>query len=406
MTRQLLILGNGFDLHCGLKSSYKDFFRSEIFYSANESFGLKLLQPGVSGFWESLLLEYYKLYGKQDFNWCDIETIIKETLFYVFMPQSKGKIEESTDKTDKIAYFLNDYIANFYGRLPIQPNLRYKIPILVEKELFYHLLQQLYNLEKRFCKFLKNQIINPDNHKEINTDYIVKAVNLLAKLTGFSEPYYKDLGDIMEVEEVSPWELMSYGYPISESKEKKVLHEDFNNLTNTNILNFNYTALFDILGVNSPCVYSNVHGKLCNNNCTKDCNESNVIFGIDDNLIQSQDLSSDLRLFSKTYRKMLVAGEPTNILPLKAAKSLEIKFFGHSLSEADYSYFQSIFDYYDLYGNSNVSLTFYYSKGFENYDAVYNLISSYGKSFDNKEKGKNLIHKLLLENRLKIVEID
>lgn len=23
---QLLILGNGFDLHCGLKSSYKDFF--------------------------------------------------------------------------------------------------------------------------------------------------------------------------------------------------------------------------------------------------------------------------------------------------------------------------------------------------------------------------------------------
>ena len=27
---QLLILGNGFDLHCGLKSSYKDFFQNEV----------------------------------------------------------------------------------------------------------------------------------------------------------------------------------------------------------------------------------------------------------------------------------------------------------------------------------------------------------------------------------------
>ena len=29
-TTQLLILGNGFDLHCGLESSYKDFFEIEI----------------------------------------------------------------------------------------------------------------------------------------------------------------------------------------------------------------------------------------------------------------------------------------------------------------------------------------------------------------------------------------
>ncbi len=29
-----------------------------------------------------------------------------------------------------------------------------------------------------------------------------------------------------------------------------------------------------------------------------------------------------------------------------------------------------------------------------------------GKSLNNKEQGKNLIHKLLLENRLKIIEID
>ena len=57
-TTQLLILGNGFDVHCGLRSTYKDFFRSSILDTIGEQFGLKQLQAGVSGFWEVLLLEY------------------------------------------------------------------------------------------------------------------------------------------------------------------------------------------------------------------------------------------------------------------------------------------------------------------------------------------------------------
>lgn len=92
-------------------------------------------------------------------------------------------------------------------------------------------------------------------------------------------------------------------------------------------------------------------------------------------------------------------------MPQKNISQIEIKFYGHSLSEADYSYFQSIFDYYDLYENTNVSLTFYYSEGYEQNDAIYGLISEYGKTLTNKEQGKNLIHKLLLENRLKIEKI-
>ena len=75
------------------------------------------------------------------------------------------------------------------------------------------------------------------------------------------------------------------------------------------------------------------------------------------------------------------------------------------MSEADYSYFQSIFDYYNLYSNNNVSLLFYYSEGYEQTDAIYNLINEYGKTLSNKEQGKNLLHKLLLENRLKIIKI-
>ncbi|MEQ6207839.1 hypothetical protein [Enterococcus mundtii] len=100
------------------------------------------------------------------------------------------------------------------------------------------------------------------------------------------------------------------------------------------------------------------------------------------------------------------------ILPKKEEIS-EIAFFGHSLSSLDYSYFQTIFDFYDLY-NSDITLAFYYKL----YGDVTNLdmeldlskkisemLKSYSPSIGNKNKANNLIHKLLLEKRLIIEEI-
>ncbi len=372
-------------------------------FSGFHHYGYPTMKEGCQGFWESLLFVYYKKYGDKDYYWCDIENIIKETLCLIYFGE-----DDSTKDLHKGLYSISvNYITHYYNSYNDSLNIynlndlekfifNYCYNFLLEKKytgdfskyltlLSEQLLQELHSFERRFCKYIKNNIISRKNK------YIVNAVNLLAKLTGFSSE------KILE-------ENVANDY--LKSKAKIVLTGDFNNHTSTNILNFNYTALFDILEVESPCVYSNVHGKLCNNACSGTCNYSSVIFGIDDTLIQSENLNSDLRLFSKTYRKMLVAGEPANILPPKDTKSLEIKFYGHSLSEADYSYFQSIFDYYDLYGNSNISLNFYYSKGYEQYDNIYALISAYGKSLNNKEQGKNLIHKLLLENRLKIIEID
>ncbi|MCM1295445.1 MAG: bacteriophage abortive infection AbiH family protein [Muribaculaceae bacterium] len=399
MTSQLVILGNGFDLQCGLKSSYKDFFRQCILDTTTINFGIKQMQADVTGFWGNLLLEYYKIYNKDDYKWCDIEKIIKDTLLTIYFGRnnsdkninqgiySKAKkylnnftVGLGLDKLNHIEKFLFDYCVKF---ISINGDFVETLTSLVR-----HLLQQLYNLENRFCKYLKNQIVNPINKFERNEDYIIKAVNLLASLTGFVCYKFNKIDDFITV------------------KSKKYLIDVFDNLSNTFILNFNYTAIFDILEVESPCYYNNVHGKLCGNACSNGCDKSNIIFGIDDNLIQSQGASSELRLFSKTYRKMLSADKYLTVLPPNENNPIAIKFYGHSLSEADYSYFQSIFDYYDLYRNSNVSLAFYYSKGFENYDAVYKLISEYGKSLTNKEQGKNLIHKLLLENRLNIIKIN
>ncbi|HFU6883709.1 TPA: hypothetical protein ACGNXJ_000499 [Streptococcus agalactiae] len=82
-------------------------------------------------------------------------------------------------------------------------------------------------------------------------------------------------------------------------------------------------------------------------------------------------------------------------------------------SNADYSYFQSIFDSINLYSSDTV-LIFYWSCYNENIreqiksqqvHAVHKLIEKYGDTFNNKNHGRNLFTKLQLENRLIIQEI-
>lgn len=414
-TSQLLILGNGFDLHCGLQSSYKDFFQSTILDTIGERFGLQQMKAGVSGFWEALLLEYYKIYGNIDYNWCDIETIIKDTILSIGN-HNKGiafnaleNVKQNEDPNDiiktinnPIAKFLYQYCMSFYysfyrGKTYLDYNA---YSLLID-----NIVQELYKFERKFCKYIKDQIVNPNNEKEINKQYIVNAMNLLKTLTGFTDLQYDTIDDIIEQQDEDDWEesLPTTNQP--SCQEIYILSKEFNNLYSTNILSFNYTALFNILQVESPCLYNNVHGKLCMHPCAENCTDCNIIFGIDDTVIQSQDENSGLYKFSKTYRKMLNSHAGNHILPPKDNQLIEIKFYGHSLNEADYSYFQSIFDYYNLYENNNVSLIFYYSKGFEQTDKIYQLINTYGKTLSNKDQGKNLTHKLLLENRLKIVEI-
>lgn len=457
---QLLILGNGFDLQCGLKSSYKDFFRCSIL-DTEQSDAPKMKQC-CDGFWEQLLFNYYMKFGNDDYKWCDIESIINQTIWSINFGESDTSspipsegiwgdalscfernydpIEEAKKIKEPINKYLYTYCARFYF---------HNLPCSNEKAdyeqhlLNAHLLQELKNFESRFCKYLKELIVDPSSEIVLNAEqkqhlltvsilqdvqnlrcnylkefvvdpsseikfdkkYIVNASNLIAKLTDFTNERFENIEDVIKEAIEGQKKPISKKHFISSWTKINVLKEEFFKLNDISILSFNYTALFDILKVDAPWLYSNVHGKICLEKCSENCKSSSIIFGIDDTVIQSQKSNDELRIFSKTYRKMSNTGAPISILPPNNGKPLKIKFYGHSLSDADYSYFQSIFDYYNIYNNSNIELVFYYSKGFEQTDAIYRLLNTYGTTFMNQQQGKNLIHKLLLENRLKIIEI-
>lgn len=165
------------------------------------------------------------------------------------------------------------------------------------------------------------------------------------------------------------------------------------------VLSFNYTV--------PDCFrdkVTNVHGKIKNHN---------IIFGVDQNEIEA---TSPIFTFTKTYRKLIqTKTDKADSIIIDGKDELKnIYFYGHSLSPLDYSYFQSIFDYYDIYG-SRVSLVFCCSKYgaksseeilSEHANLVGQLLEKYGTStMQNKNHGKNLMHKLMLEGRLTIKEI-
>lgn len=140
-----------------------------------------------------------------------------------------------------------------------------------------------------------------------------------------------------------------------------------------------------------------------------------IVFGIDGT---GRLDDSTVARFTKTYR-LLALSQNDHVPPIayseaggKGPAGIEtgfIKFYGHSLASADYSYFQSIFDMVSLY-SSRVRLLFFYgdysaTAREETYQRVLNLLSAYGETMDNEDHGKSLIHKLILKGRLSIVRL-
>jgi hypothetical protein len=175
------------------------------------------------------------------------------------------------------------------------------------------------------------------------------------------------------------------------------------------LLNFNYTEFsragatkIDTVTMSNnkehiEIMQINVHGT----------HHSKIIFGID----QTNQTEKKFYQFTKTYRKMECADKIATIQLPYPNDIDEIIIYGHSLSKADYSYFHSIFDYYDIYG-SNIKLKFKYSTHGDPYVCKSNhvqkmmeLIKTYGDKMFDTARGDNLVHKLLLENRLSIEEV-
>lgn len=371
---ELYILGNGFDLYLGLKTKYSDYFKnrkiSEEFFEkiklifknsiGSYNYDARGKVYAVFNYDEALLnMQIIQLYK-------DIE----KNLFYLYLIFLKKCDLNWNEVESNILPFIRDTSKIFKLKMEtilgnIEKNEMYK----------YLLIAKVIIKDRKNLSFL---------------DFMMEQLNL----------FEKDFGNYIESLELK-------------EKNKNRLINIFRTTCRKKIINFNYSIfLQDLIDRYKDIAFSeieiarriksiesivNIHGDF-----------KNPIFGID-----SHNSEEQFQNFTKTSR-ILNNDTVGNFELPKPEKLGTINFFGHSLSEADYSYFQSLFDYYDIY-SSNIKLNFMYSEYDKNdltrakretHNNVVKLMNNYGEKLENKDKGKNLLHKLLIENRIKLINVD
>ena len=293
-----LVIGNGFDLYCGLKTSYADFFgfrktqyekvikwaktftNIDSFLSKenNEEFWNNLDCYNDLTAWDLLFCfcSYEKINEIPNWNWCNIEKIMLDSLkeptsnvpFWqnVYLSLTGKNLNSTISLYEKC-------IAAFIKRSPD------KMKLSSENKFYSYLLDKLKIFEKSFGKFIRKATFT--NSVEDDDDYDKMARRTIHRFCS--------------LENISCIDTFNYDEPKIRTLESKFTH---------------------------------INGDL-----------ENPIFGVDSNFFSPSD---SRYLFTKTCRRM--EWNMTKRIEKSISDFDNIIIFGHSLDEADYSYFFSIFD--------------------------------------------------------------
>ncbi|MHA8109939.1 AbiH family protein [Lactobacillaceae bacterium Melli_B4] len=411
-TNSLVVLGNGFDLNIGLKSGYKDFFESigicegkcEDRYFANDIKKLKNMIYQVKD---------KKLKVMED----PFSTGASTILGYAKSDLKEYILTPSTDNNNYwISYFsymseLNDPLWN---EINDWKDIEERINKLLTEDKNYYLLNEFFdeNINKYLDKIIDNidsldiesiiliRLIINNNSKSMSKSKFYDV--LLYQLKEFENTFKSYLNKVLN----SDIGLNEYENRANILILDLINHNEAKNVKsiNYNLINFNYTTFYSINDTTKFNVHSNI-------------DDGHPIFGIDSKTLNKKTNENNNEMvpyfkFTKTFRIMDLASK-SNLKRILTNEINKIIFYGHSLSTADYSYFLSIFDYYSLY-DSRITLIFKYNAHNKNKDkesedqdalkekekteiSVFKLINKYGSEIKH---GDNLLHKLLLENRL------
>lgn len=397
---QIVIIGNGFDLECGLDSRFSDFFAErrplldatleEVHAAGCTYWGRYLSDRGITA-WDVVLA------AESDDLWCDVEGAIArwvephdkgETVMGGVVRELRGTtaltkipgLRESASAN--LASKLKTYDARVLDEAPekalaiflAQAHRQDVVDILKgRRSIASVMLGELHRFEREFAAYMRRML-------EAHEGYAERSADLLRQILGYA-PSDEEPGE-------RPWRGA--------------------------VLNFNYTVPGPSPSADaSALAMVNVHGRL---------EDDDIVFGIDGREYMESD---DTLPFTKTYRLLALGTEGIAHIADGVRMRSEavdrgsavdtIKFYGHSLNAADYSYFQALFDGVDIYGGST-RLLFLYRPWRDGsgrrvperaaredlYRRVTHLLAEYGSTMDNADHGKNLVHKLLLEGRLAV----
>lgn len=478
--RQLIVMGNGFDLQCGMPTRYQDFFDYRFGISLQNKINQK---KDVNS---NARVVFYKDLTEELYPYFDITVGPKRTISVTYLDDSRPSYYPSTNKEKlQIVSKTQSFMQNYLQKIKEQITSKFTDPKIQKKFLNEWETISSINYSRWDTIFLlSNCFLSEDSIIQWNDveNIILKIVSiillddkkiapddLISDLTfkpNSSKRYFmfgvrncfnesKNKVAIAMLNQLRIFEenFADYINKIRAESPNRYYRPSFELLTNLmhvqkenilDVLSFNYSLdkgwldgfrqYFDnkynnqnLITINS---WSNIHGVaaykddyekgqiLAQSTKTigKNIQLPAPIFGIDNHDILNPQRNDNFTfddprsIFTKSFR--LLDNHVNNIRTNTFQKNVDvITFFGHSLNQADYSYFESIFDQYDIF-HSNVKLEFYYYPGNDEVTAksderevmknVVKLLTSYGTTLVN-EHGENIVNKLILEQRLSVL---
>lgn len=378
--RTLYLLGNGFDLACGLKSRYADYFESRFKwykgYSSSDSKAIPAIYEEIrdggiknipSAWFIVFAYEHDQPGYRNDYVlWQDIEKNID--MFLQDYPQGND-------------LSINEYLSDNLGNTPSQKKNAYELLTLyfqkkditfrTEEKLFDIFDQELNNLENDFAKYLRT--IDQDSNYQTNAKALFKKIQKAETSKRIEYVTYGTIGGQM-------------------SSMPKEPHEEF-------VMSFNYTRPLE--GISN---YVNLHGEE---------DQNTAMFGIaDDNgyltKTEMKSISGYRSFFFKDTRrqqKECLDTKSTRIINELSKKQInEIKCFGCSFSDADFDYFRRYFDL-AKFDNSDSTLGLYYTNGISRKSVIKNMRNLLNKYDLTHEAYNNTYQTLENSGRISFEEI-
>ena len=315
MADTILILGNGFDIAMDRKTKYTDFidFEKQLFSNPNEELleFLKVKNIRIEKYKDNLYLRFINENEETlGINWSNIELIISRLLdAIIYFKNNSDVLFESiyyfdTYKFDKVLLDRSNYIAKYYVVKVIVGNFGQIEFDNKEKELLIEELDKLF----------LNQL-----------DLLIELLEIYLS--------YLDYID----------------FDIQKFEANSTALDAISDLSNSSVLNFNYTNTSGYLFGTSEEKTHFIHGRI---DLDRTFNRINtMVFGIED---KENNVNSDLIPYQKYYQRVVKETgtkfedffKPVyEYLNVGIAKSFpkNIIIFGHSVDPLDKEIFQKCF---------------------------------------------------------------
>jgi conserved hypothetical protein len=325
MADTILILGNGFDIAMGRKTKYTDFieFEKQLFSNPDEK-----------------LLEFLKVT-----NLC-IEKY-RDNLYLKFINENKGTLGDNWSNLETMISQLADAIMYFKEN----NDLLFKVATtgriwLLEEEL----LQEKNYRSKLYIADMFFSLFHEKGWGSLEREVALEKLN---------NEFINQLDLLIELLEIYLSYLDYIDFDVQKIEARPTALDAISDLSNSSVLNFNYTNTSGYLFGTSEEKTHFIHGRI---DWDRTFNRINtMVFGIED---KENDVNSDLIPYQKYYQRVVKETgtkfeeffkpvyEYSNVGIAKSFPK-NIIIFGHSVDPLDKEIFQNCFKLVDIVSEQN-----------------------------------------------------